>query len=85
MKTPAHRKLSRIFREHLRQLREEKGMPQRDLARALGREHAMIARIELGERRVDFAEAFLIFQALRADPVKALAAILRRFKAEGLE
>ena len=84
VKSPAHRKLSRIFRDHLRQLREKKGMTQRDLAHALGREHAMVARIELGERRVDFAEAYLIFQALGADPAREFGAILRQFKASEL-
>ncbi len=43
-------------------------MSQRDLARALGREHGMIARIELGERRVDLLEAFALLQALGANP-----------------
>jgi transcriptional regulator with XRE-family HTH domain len=81
MKSPTHRRFSRIFREHLRHVREKKGMTQRDLADALGREHAMVARIELGERRVDFAEAYLIFRALGADPLKELTVILRRFKA----
>ena len=43
-------------------------MTQRDLAAVLGREHGMVARIELGERRVDLIEAFQIFNALGAKP-----------------
>jgi len=54
-------------------------MTQRDLAAALGREHGMVARIELGERRVDMVEAFDLFRALKADPVKESAALMKKF------
>ena len=54
-------------------------MTQRDLAAALGREHGMVARIELGERRVDFAEAHQIFTALGTKPDKEAAAVMSKF------
>ena len=54
-------------------------MSQRDLARALGREHGMIARIELGERRVDLLEAFALLQALGANPEKEAADLMAKF------
>lgn len=54
-------------------------MTQRDLATVLGREHGMVARIELGERRVDLVEAFELFKALRADPVTETSALMKRF------
>ena len=54
-------------------------MTQRDLAAAIGREHGMIARIELGERRVDFAEAYQIFSALGAKPEEEAAAVMAKF------
>lgn len=54
-------------------------MTQRDLAAAIGREHGMIARIELGERRVDFAEAYQIFIALGAKPEEEAASLMRKF------
>lgn len=69
-----------MFCEHVRALRENAGMTQRDLAKALGREHGMVGRIEIGERRVDFAEAFAVFQALGVDPVKEAAALMAKFK-----
>jgi transcriptional regulator with XRE-family HTH domain len=75
-----HSKLSDIFCEHIRSLRENAGMTQRDLAKALGREHGLVGRIEIGERRVDFAEAFAVFQALGADPVKEASALMTKFK-----
>ena len=54
-------------------------MTQRELADALGREHGMVARIELGERRVDLPEAYRIFKALGADPAKEAELIMRKF------
>jgi transcriptional regulator with XRE-family HTH domain len=74
-----HSQLSQIFRDHVRALRENAQMSQRDLATALNREHGMVARIELGERRVDLVEAFELFKALRADPEKECAALMRKF------
>lgn len=56
------------------------GMTQRDLATALGREHAMVARIELGERRVDLMEAYELFQALKVDPAEESAKLMKQFQ-----
>jgi transcriptional regulator with XRE-family HTH domain len=55
-------------------------MTQRDLADALGREHGMVARIELGERRVDLVEAYQLFGALGASPEREVAALMRKFE-----
>lgn len=55
-------------------------MTQRDLATALGREHGMVARIELGERRVDMIEAFDVFEALGADPAEETLELMKKFK-----
>lgn len=74
-----HSAQSKAFCEHIRMLRKQAGMTQRDLAVALGREHGMVARIELGERRVDFAEAYRLFIALGADPVKEAGALMAKF------
>ena len=75
-----HGKRSKIFCEHIRSLREKAGMTQRDLAEALGREHGMVARIELGERRVDMIEALDLFEALGTDPVEEAQALMKKFK-----
>ena len=64
----------------MRELRNNADMSQRDLAKVLGREHGMVARIELGERRVDMMECFQIFNALGVDPVAEAAEIMMRFK-----
>lgn len=75
----AHSALSRIFCDHIRALRNRANMTQRDLAVALEREHGMVARIELGERRVDFAEAYQIFVAVGADPAQEAVALMKKF------
>lgn len=54
-------------------------MTQRDLARLLDREHGMVARIELGERRVDLVEAYELFSVLKADPAEEVAALMKCF------
>lgn len=55
-------------------------MTQRDLARALNREHGMVARIELGERRVDLVEAYDLFEALGADPEQEVLELMAKFR-----
>jgi transcriptional regulator with XRE-family HTH domain len=75
-----HSALARVFCQHIRGLREDAGMTQRDLAAALGREHGMVARIELGERRVDAVEAYQLFKALGTDPKKQAADLMRKFE-----
>jgi transcriptional regulator with XRE-family HTH domain len=82
MKKSVHGRLSMAFCDRIRSLREKAGMTQRDLAAALGREHGMVARIELGERRVDFVEAFELFTALGADPAKEAAGLMAAFRSQ---
>lgn len=82
MPKTVHGVLALLFCERMRELREAAQMTQRDLAATLGREHGMVARIELGERRVDFVEVYELFVALGVDPEKEAANLMRRFKAE---
>ena len=74
-----HSALADVFCEHVKAVRKKADMTQRDLADALDREHGMVARIELGERRVDLIEAYQLFTALGADPVKEVAEVMRKF------
>ena len=80
MKKTVHTKLSQVFCDRIRSLRDKAGMTQRDLATALGREHGMVARIELGERRVDLVEAFELFKVLGADPAREAANLMNEFE-----
>jgi transcriptional regulator with XRE-family HTH domain len=79
MAKTVHGALARILCEHIVALRQAAQMTQRDLATALGREHGMVARIELGERRVDLVEAYEIFLALGAKPEREAAELMRKF------
>lgn len=80
MNKSVHGKLSKAFCDRIRSLRVKAGMTQRDLAAALGREHGMVARIELGERRVDLVESYELFKALGADPAKEVASLMEEFE-----
>lgn len=80
MPKTAHGEMARVFCEHVRELRRAAGLTQRDLAAALGREHGMVARIELGERRVDLVEAYELFIALGAKPEEEATALMRKFR-----
>lgn len=44
------------FQERLRRAREEAGLTQADVARALGRPQSFVSKCESGERRVDAVE-----------------------------
>lgn len=39
----------------------------------------MVARIEWGECRVDLVEAYELFKALKFDPVRETAELMKRF------
>jgi len=65
--------------ETLVKLREGAGLTQRQLARKLRREHSLISRLELGERRVDIVEFFWICLACGADPAITVSGLMRQF------
>jgi transcriptional regulator with XRE-family HTH domain len=73
---PAYRKLC----ASLRQLREDKGLTQRDLAEALGEVRSFVWRTETGERRLDAVELVRWCLACEADPVAVLKEIQTRVK-----
>lgn len=56
------------FTEELVRLRKEAKLSQRALAEILGREHSFVDRIESGQRRLDFVEAYWFFKALGVPP-----------------
>lgn len=70
------------YRQLLRQLvaaREAKGLTQREVARALGVPQSWVAKIEIGERRVDVIE-LLAFAKLYK---RSLSWFLRQEKGRG--
>ena len=54
-------------------------MSQRALAKILGREHNFVARMELGDRRIDLVEFCWICEALGAQPGEVFAELLKAF------
>jgi transcriptional regulator with XRE-family HTH domain len=57
-----------LFIERIRQLREERQMPQRQLAAALEIDTATYCKIEKGERRAKREQIVLIAKILQTDP-----------------
>jgi len=74
-----HSQQSERVREALVKLRQNAQLTQRQLARKLRREHSLISRLELGERRVDVVEFFWICQACGADPARTASSLMRQF------
>lgn len=61
------------FIEHIKQLREENQMPQRQLAAALGIDTATYCKIEKGERRAKGEQVVIIANTLRTDKEELIA------------
>jgi hypothetical protein len=74
-----HSQQSERVREALVKLRQNARLTQRQLARKLRREHSLISRLELGERRVDLVEFFWICQACGANPARTASSLMRKF------
>ena len=60
----------------LRQLREEAGLRQVDLAKAIGEPQSFVSRYESGERRLDLLELRAVCRALKCP----LNEFVRRFE-----
>jgi transcriptional regulator with XRE-family HTH domain len=58
-----------LFRATLRNLRQEQGLTQAQLAERLGLPQSYVSKYETGERRLDFVETIFICEALEI-PVK---------------
>ena len=62
-------------------MRKKADVTQRQLAQKLGREHNMVGRLELGERRLDVIEFYWLCKACGANPEKTAAELMRRLAA----
>lgn len=80
MKKTIHSAQSEMLRARLVELRKAANFTQRDLAKRLGRRQALVARIELGERRIDVIELHTILTALGCDPLAEMARIFEAFE-----
>jgi hypothetical protein len=68
------------LQETLVELRQSAGLTQRQLAIKLKREHNLIGRLELGERRLDLVEFFWLCKACGADPATAAQKLMRKLE-----
>jgi transcriptional regulator with XRE-family HTH domain len=60
----------RILRERLKQARLTASLRQVDLAQQLGKPQSYIAKIESGERKLDFIEVLDLCVAIGLDPTE---------------
>lgn len=80
MQKTIYTRQSKILREKFIEFRQQASLSQRELAKKMNREHSFIARIELGERRVDLAEFYWLCKACGISPEKAAVQILKEFE-----
>ena len=66
----------RTLCEALVEARKSAGMSQQELARRLKRSQSFIAKLEVGERRVDVVEFIEIARALGKQPTELLSRVL---------
>jgi len=71
----------RILREKLARLRQEAGLSQRALAKRLSVPHSWVAKVESGERRIDFVEFCWFCRACGKDVAVASADLIESFGA----
>lgn len=79
MNKTIYSKLGKLVHDKIVEIRKEAGLTQRDLAKKLGREHSFVARVEQGERRVDFVELYVICEACDAKPREIIAGLVESF------
>ena len=66
------------FCELMMAARKEAGLTQQDVAKELKKPQSFVAKYEGGERRIDVVEFLAIAQAIGADPIRILRALMRR-------
>ncbi len=74
LRSPEHQRLVAL----LRQLREEAGLRQVEVAERLGRPQSFVSKYETGERRLDLVELGYVCRALGT----TLGELVRRFEAK---
>lgn len=76
MKKSVHTHAYASLRSEVRAIREKAGLSQRDLASRLDVPHSWIAKVESGERRLDFIELCWLIEACNAKPLPVLRKLL---------
>jgi transcriptional regulator with XRE-family HTH domain len=81
MKKSTHSPEYRMLRNTLRDLRGAAGLSQRELAVRLKVPHSWVAKVESGERRIDFVELCWFTVACGAEPRVELGNLIEQFTA----
>jgi transcriptional regulator with XRE-family HTH domain len=71
--TPAYS----VLRAELVRIRQNAGFSQRELATHLKVAHSWVAKVESGERRLDFIEMCWFFSACGVEPLPVLKRVLK--------
>lgn len=79
MEKSTHTSEYAALRAELRGLREQAGLSQRELAARLEVPHSWVAKVEVGERRIDCVEFCWFVTACGFDPTTAAGGLFRRF------
>jgi transcriptional regulator with XRE-family HTH domain len=66
-----------ILLKTLKDLREQKGWTQKQLAQKLGRPQSLVAKIEAGERRLDVCQFIDYMRILESDPAAVMNRIMK--------
>jgi transcriptional regulator with XRE-family HTH domain len=72
MEKSVHTEAYIALRSQLRAIRQNAGLSQRDLAARLRVPHSWVAKVEIGERRIDLIELCWFALACGAEPVPIL-------------
>lgn len=68
-----------ILRAALVGARKKAGLTQRELAKRLNVPHSWVAKVECGDRRLDFVELYWLLAACGVEPIPVLRRLLRSF------
>jgi transcriptional regulator with XRE-family HTH domain len=80
VKKTIYTRQSEFLCQILATMRRKAGLTQRGLAQKLEREHSFVARLELGERRLDLVEFFWICRACGANPEVAARQLMHELQ-----
>ncbi|MCH7727117.1 MAG: helix-turn-helix transcriptional regulator [Planctomycetes bacterium] len=65
-----------ILVKFLVETRHEAGLTQRQLAKRLRVQPSWVAKVEMGERRIDLIEFVWVCEALEVDPAESACAVI---------
>jgi transcriptional regulator with XRE-family HTH domain len=65
--------------DHLRELRESKGVTQVELSERLKQPQSFVCKVEAAQRKLDLRQFVIYVRALDADPVQVLRRFLKAF------